>query len=77
MASDPLRMVSTFIAAIMRISARVNAQQVLAVMQNTASFSDLRCPGKSVQDVARHGTVPGWDILERWREAAFGNLPDA
>jgi hypothetical protein len=42
-------MVSTFIAAIMRISASVNERQAWAVMLNMSKHSDLRCPGKSIQ----------------------------
>jgi hypothetical protein len=42
-------MVSTFIAAIMRISASVNERQAWAVMLNISKYSDLRCPGESIQ----------------------------
>ena len=46
-------MVSTFIATIMKISASVNARQVLPVMLNMASSSDLRCAGKFVVHAQR------------------------
>src|ERR1700730_3687828 len=36
----------------------------------------LRRSGKSVPNVARDGTAPGWDNLGRWLATVFRSLPD-
>jgi hypothetical protein len=75
--AEAMRLVSRFIAAIMRTSASVNVPQVRVVMRNMASCSDLRCTEKSAPELARDSTVPGWDSLGRWRVTVFRNLRDS
>jgi hypothetical protein len=49
----------------LRTSLNVKEWQVLALMRNMANYSDLRCPGELVPDLAGDGTVPEWDSLGR------------
>jgi hypothetical protein len=66
MRSDAVQTISAlFIAAIMRISRSENRRQLLAVMENMATCSDLRSPDKSLAELARESAVPGWDTLGR------------
>jgi hypothetical protein len=65
-----------FIAAMMRISASVNARQVSAVIRNMVNGSKLR-PVRSIQDAVRDSTVPGWDSSEKWHVTVSRNLPAA
>jgi hypothetical protein len=74
---DAGRLVSTFIAAIMKISASVKAWHVLGVMENMATCSDLRSRETSVPELARDSAVPDWDTLGRWLVRVFPNLADA